>query len=121
MSEHVLPPPRHETQDISPRLLLPLAGCMIGMVLFAWAATWWEYPGALSTENVKDPASSFPEPRLQARPSADMAAFKARETAELNSYGWVDRQHGVVHVPIEQAMRNLAEHGIPGWPAERGK
>ncbi len=121
MSEQALPPPRHEAQDISPRLLLPLAGCMIGMVLFAWAATWWGYPSALRTQDVTDPAASYPEPRLQARPSADMAAFKARETAELNSYGWVDRAHGIVHVPIEQAMSRLAQDGVPGWPAEGGK
>ena len=121
MSEDSLPPPRHEAKDISPRILLPLAGCMIGMAIFALAATWWKYPAALRTQDVTDPAASFPAPRLQPRPAADMAQFRAQETAALNSYGWVDREHGIVHVPIEQAMRNLAEHGIPGWPAERGK
>jgi hypothetical protein len=28
---------------------------------------------------------------------------------ELHSYGWVDPKHGLVHVPIEQAMESLLE------------
>ena len=33
----------------------------------------------------------------------------AAQQAELDSYGWVDRETGTVHVPIEQAMREVAE------------
>ena len=35
----------------------------------------------------------------------------------LSSYGWVDRAHGVVRVPIDVAIRHLAAQGIPSWPA----
>ncbi|HKX46497.1 MAG TPA: hypothetical protein VJP77_07330 [Planctomycetota bacterium] len=31
------------------------------------------------------------------------------QRAELAGYGWVDREAGTVHVPIEDAMREVAE------------
>ncbi len=31
----------------------------------------------------------------------------------VNSYGWIDRKKGVVHVPIDEAMKQLAERGLP--------
>jgi hypothetical protein len=29
----------------------------------------------------------------------------------LETYGWIDRQKGIVHVPIGEAMRRVAQHG----------
>lgn len=57
-----------------------------------------------------------PEPRLQTDPAADLAAYIRKERHLLDSYGWVDREHGVVHVPVETAMERLARTGIPGFP-----
>lgn len=54
-----------------------------------------------------------PEPRLQANPAIDLDVFRAREIDRLATYGWVDRQAGVVHVPIERAMELVAEDGLP--------
>jgi hypothetical protein len=36
---------------------------------------------------------------------------------QLDSTGWVDQAHGVVHIPIADAMRIVGHEGIPGWPA----
>lgn len=44
---------------------------------------------------------------------------KARQRERLDSYGWVDRQAGVVHIPIEEAMRLVASGVRPG-PASDG-
>ncbi len=60
-----------------------------------------------------------PQPRLQTDPSEDLAQFLADEDKRLNTYYWIDKKKGVVHIPIEQAMRELAEEGIDGFP--RGK
>ena len=54
-----------------------------------------------------------PEPRLQAVPAQDLEAFRARELERLSTYGWVDRQAGVVHLPIERAMELVAKDGLP--------
>jgi hypothetical protein len=58
-----------------------------------------------------------PEPRLQTDPAADLGAYVRKEQHLLDSYGWVDREHGIVHVPIEIAMQRLARTGIPGFPS----
>ena len=55
----------------------------------------------------------FPGPNLQLNPPDDLRSFRAREDAELNSYGWVDRTNGVVHIPITRAMELIAQRGLP--------
>jgi hypothetical protein len=52
-------------------------------------------------------------PRLQVSPPADMATFRAREEATLNSYGWIDKTSGIVRVPIERAMSAVLQKGLP--------
>ena len=52
-------------------------------------------------------------PRLQIVPAADLASFRSREEAELNSYGWINRTAGVVRIPIERAMELVLERGLP--------
>jgi hypothetical protein len=56
--------------------------------------------------------SYFPQPREQVLPHADLEAFQSREEAELNSYGWIDRQAGVVRIPIARAMELLAQKSL---------
>lgn len=34
---------------------------------------------------------------------------RARQLARLGAYGWVDRQAGVAHIPIEEAMKLVAQ------------
>ena len=56
-----------------------------------------------------------PQPELQLSPPADLAALRAAERQRLESYGWVDRGKGIVHIPIEQAMQAVARQGIPDF------
>ena len=65
------------------------------------------------------PTVELPEPRLQTDPSEDLARFLAEEDKRLNSYYWIDKNKGIVHIPIEQAKKEVAEEGIDGFP--RGK
>lgn len=57
-----------------------------------------------------------PQPRLQTDPEADLAAYVGKERHLLGSYGWLDREHGIAHIPIEVAMARLVRTGIPGFP-----
>jgi hypothetical protein len=57
-----------------------------------------------------------PEPRLQLDPAEDLAQFRADEEERLNSYYWVDKEKGLVHIPISQAMKDVVEKGIDGFP-----
>jgi hypothetical protein len=45
-----------------------------------------------------------------------MKRLRAEEEKWLNSYHWVDRQKGIVGIPIEEAMKKLARTGAPGFP-----
>jgi hypothetical protein len=57
-----------------------------------------------------------PGPRLQTDPEADMRHFRAEEVKRLNTCYWIDKQKGIVHIPIEEAMKKLARTGAPGFP-----
>jgi hypothetical protein len=59
------------------------------------------------------PTERAPEPRLQDRPALDLQRLRAREELQLSTYGWVDKQGGVVHIPIERAMEIVAGEGLP--------
>ena len=48
----------------------------------------------------------------------DLIRFRLSEENRLNNYYWIDKQKGIVHIPIEQAMKKLAAQGIDGFPKE---
>ena len=52
------------------------------------------------------------EPRLQQFPRNELYEFRTKEEAELHSYGWVDKNAGTVHIPIEDAMRLMLQRGV---------
>jgi hypothetical protein len=52
-------------------------------------------------------------PHLQIMPAEDLKTFRAKQEAELNSYGWINRTAGVVRIPIARAMDLLLERGLP--------
>jgi hypothetical protein len=54
-----------------------------------------------------------PEPRLQTNPRRDLADLRAREDETLNGYSWVDRNAGIVRIPIEEAIKKTLEKGLP--------
>jgi hypothetical protein len=60
-----------------------------------------------------------PEPRLQLSPGhrthplEDMKELRQKEDERLNNYGWVDKDAGIVHIPIEQAKKLLLKRGLP--------
>lgn len=60
-----------------------------------------------------------PAPRLQTDPTEDLAQFRSDEEQRLNSYYWIDKQKDIVHIPIDRAMREVAEKGIDGFPRGR--
>jgi len=54
-----------------------------------------------------------PEPRLQQFPANEIDDFRRTENARLNSYGYVSKAAGVVHIAIAEAMRLTVERGLP--------
>jgi len=73
------------------------------------------YPSAFG-DVFKQLRVAMPAPRLQRDETAPLGPYRAAQEARLASYGWVDRDSGIVHIPIAQAMERLAREGIAGWP-----
>src|SRR5687767_2746859 len=112
----------HETTDVNIRAIF---GFGIGLAITTMAvglAVWLlfqyftareartvftEYP--LAVQEPRQP----PEPRLQTNPRQDFNDLRAREDQVLSSYGWVDKDKGVVRIPIERAMQLIVDRGLP--------
>ncbi|MGF6709176.1 hypothetical protein QFZ41_000140 [Luteibacter sp. W1I16] len=50
------------------------------------------------------PVQPVGQPRLQARPASDLAAFRRQQAAQ-DRWEWVDERHATARVPVERAMR----------------
>jgi hypothetical protein len=51
----------------------------------------------------------IPPPRLQKNETVDLKKLREYEEPLLDQFGWVDRDKGIVRIPIEEAMRLLAD------------
>jgi len=64
----------------------------------------------------KAPATipQYPNPLLQGSMSTkvDIARVRRDEQERMHSYGWVDEKKGIARIPIEEAMKKLAEQGV---------
>jgi hypothetical protein len=58
-----------------------------------------------------------PSPMVQAHPHEDLVDFCQQQERAVNTYGWVDRQAGIVRVPISRAMDLVLAQGLPARPA----
>jgi hypothetical protein len=63
------------------------------------------------------PSLSADAPRLETAPRDSLQRFHQSERQLTGSYGWSDREHGRVRIPVAQAMRLLLHKGLPGWPS----
>ena len=52
-------------------------------------------------------------PMLQVRPRDELARHRAAEDAILDGYRWVDWEMGIAGIPVDRAMRILADGGLP--------
>jgi hypothetical protein len=55
----------------------------------------------------------FPNPRLQTDYYGDLEALREQWSKQLESYGWQDKNAGIVHIPIDDAMKLTLERGLP--------
>jgi hypothetical protein len=62
-----------------------------------------------------------PEPRLQTNPRQDLLDLRAQEDHVLTTYGWVDKNAGIVRIPIDEAMKLAVTRGLPARPSGRSQ
>lgn len=121
------PQPRHqdvhyERTDFSTRVTI---GIIVGTLVTVWVLSSLVYlyfaylthnraatsPRPLPVEVHGNPLP--PEPRLQQSPREDLKAMRTREDWMLSHYTWVDKQKGIVGIPIDRAIQMIAQRGIP--------
>ena len=119
----------HELSDLSPKKIAIFGVSLVMMVLIVlWVC--YELFQHYSTVSMKTevPPSPLsytreptPEPHLLVVPGQELKAMRAAEDSLLNSYAWVDREKGVVRIPIHRAIDILAQGGIRSRPPSNEK
>jgi hypothetical protein len=61
---------------------------------------------------------AMPQLRLQIDAPNELRQLRAAEEAALNSYGWVDKDAGIVKIPVNRAMEILAKKDLPARKQE---
>lgn len=103
--------------------LIFVAACLAGLFFY-----YSDVIGARKSLKVE----SFPAPQLQRTPLSDLEVLHQKEQAQLQGYAWVDKEQGIVRIPIERAMQIVAARGgtaafgslddlNKGPPAPKGK
>jgi hypothetical protein len=116
--ELILPAAAHESADIGSRFIGGAFALLLLSLVLVTLGVLWLFPLPGTDRTLHSPLPIYPEPRLQPSPRQEMQRFLAAEREQLTTYGWVDRAHGIVRIPIEAAMRRVAKEGIPDWPAD---
>lgn len=63
------------------------------------------------------PESLHDAPRVDSRQAAERRRLDASQNQRLSSYGWVDQQAGIAHVPIDTAIDALVRrHAVAKAP-----
>lgn len=54
-----------------------------------------------------------PAPRVEEHPAVEIQELHAREDSLLSTYGWTDKEAGVVRIPIDRAIDLELQRGFP--------
>lgn len=115
-TEH-LPPPEAQADEHVASYKIVAVG-VIALIVFG-GATWWSSRILDRTARTLTPAGPLPVGKEIGKPEigiVDQTPFETTRGAEqyrheqltrLNSYGWVDPEKGIIHVPIEKAIEQL--------------
>lgn len=110
----------YEPRDVRVGWIVAFAMALAAMVVLVLPLTDWIFDrlesGAAQLDAPTSPLAARqepPEPRLESRPAAELSALRRREQQVLTKYRWLDREQGIVQIPIERAIELLVERGLP--------
>lgn len=113
--------PKYERSDVRPQHVVA-AGIALAAMLVVVGFAMWGLLLAFEDIHVSAPVTPVeqteampPPPRLQENPTRETVRLRREAESVLTSYGWVNRDEGVARIPIEEAMRRLAQEG---WPSQ---
>jgi hypothetical protein len=112
----------HERKDVDVPSLITIAFLLFLSCLIVFLVVWGMmhyfkfHEPAKTADQATLPLTSigeFPKPRLEVKGPMDLARLRSAEDADLNTYGWMNRNSGTVRIPIDRAMQLLMERGLP--------
>ena len=106
-----------ERTDVPPGLLAKLAAGIAAFVIAVPLVMPLIYPQTRQSRTPRVPRIAAGAVVLEVNPRARLAQLEQADSAARDRYGWIDRDHGVVQIPVTRAMELLAQRGLPGWPA----
>ena len=83
---------------------------MSGMFNFFATRNAAQHPASSPMADSRKPP---PGPLLQPDPSNELADARAYEEALIGRYTWVERDSGIVRIPVKKAMELLVKRGLP--------
>jgi hypothetical protein len=108
---------RHDTR--ATHVIAVGAGMLIALAVVFVLVTWYQARLTDLTVRFAPPEGGVADVprmdpwRLEADSGHERRTVEAGWREHLASYGWVDRERGIAHVPIEIAMQQLLEQGVP--------
>ena len=98
-------------QNVHIGKVVAAAALIVVGVLFAAGVAWVASGrgGSARAGPNQPPEMHVAGPQLQSAPRVEFAEFQREKRARLENYGWIDRDAGRVHIPIEHAMQLMAE------------
>src|SRR5690349_9654643 len=106
---------RRESEDMNVRGVIVSWLTIVGMVVVSILIA-FGFIALLAEHRTTDTfvaTRRFPTPRLESDPPRDLAEYRREQQAKVAGYRWIDRNAGVVHIPIRRAMEVLAGHHAP--------
>ena len=108
----------YERSDIDPAVVGWIA---LGVALFVLAAPLvmsLVFPQSIYRGDPKArPALSADAPPLEVGPSSELRHQRAGDREFAHTYGWIDREHKIVRIPVAHAIERLLQTGLPNWPS----
>ena len=105
---------RRETPQVATRAVLLVALGSLGFVAASLLALRIYYAWSVQSPIVRPPRA-FPAPQLQTDPDGDLRRLEAAQRRSLTGYAWVDRERGLVRIPIDRAMDLIAARGANAY------
>lgn len=130
----------HETSDVNVRAIVMFAAGLVTVAIIVHVSMWLLFGvferQAVANDPVVSPLAAPPTqmprttagspyfggaagPQLVTDEPRLLQTLHARESRDLNTYGWVDQQNGVARVPIDQAEKLLLQRGLPARTADQ--
>lgn len=110
----------YEASDTRPATLVVWGVLLVSVTVLAALAAWavFELFAAQAARKDVQPSplaasDTPPEPRLVVNEPADLKTVREEEQRVLDGYAWIDKQKGVVRIPVERAMDLVAMEGLP--------